>query len=47
MIDQKNAEADSRKDWIQPELKRLEAGAAEAGNRVNEDGGDALAGPRS
>lgn len=37
----------ARKEWAQPELKRLSAGAAEAGNNLREDGGDAVDGPRS
>jgi hypothetical protein len=30
----------SKQDWVQPELKRLSAGSAEAGGSANEDGGN-------
>ena len=46
MVEQKNSEK-GRRAWVRPELKQINAGAAEAGHRVNEDGGDAIAGPRS
>lgn len=43
MVVIKEAEVAGRKEWTQPELKKLEAGAAETGTRINEDGnGDAL-----
>jgi hypothetical protein len=31
--------ANSKKEWARPELKRLEAGAAESTHNANSDGG--------
>ena len=33
-----NPDLDARKAWAQPQLKRLDAGAAEAGGSKNSDG---------
>jgi hypothetical protein len=34
----KEVNGENRKQWAQPVVRRLSAGAAETGNRVNEDG---------
>jgi hypothetical protein len=48
-VDQKQAQSAvvAKLEWARPELQRIEAGSAEAGNNANEDGGDAIVGPRS
>lgn len=38
MVENKDVQGE-RKAWVQPELKRIDAGSAEQGNAVNEDGG--------
>ena len=46
MVQDKGLEKDARKSWDAPTVRRLAAGAAEAGNNVNEDGGGTFS-PRS
>ena len=37
VVEVTGVEAREQKVWVQPELKRLDAGAAETGTNVNED----------
>lgn len=38
MFQNKELNGENRKQWTQPVVRRLSAGAAESGTRVNEDG---------